>query len=155
MNPDQQTWQLSETELAQIQKLWNEHPGMEHLGARVDLSTPGTVRAVVDPIQPHHRGGLGTDAVNGATIAGVFDLAIGLAGYLHTVGRRAGVAQLGIQYLRPVIGDRLQVEARAVRVGKTLIFSTAELRDEQGVVCSRCDGILAVSGGDAGPGPVF
>jgi acyl-coenzyme A thioesterase PaaI-like protein len=146
---------LSPAQLAAFEAEWNDHPGMRHMGARLDLSRPGDVCAVVDPIAPTHRGGLGTEAVNGAVIAGVFDLVIGLCGYLQTVGRRAGVAQLSIQFLRPVLGTRFEVRGHPVRAGKTLVFSTAELIDEHGVVCARCDGIVAVAGGDVGAGPAF
>ncbi|MSR07250.1 MAG: PaaI family thioesterase [Gemmatimonadetes bacterium] len=136
----------TDTERRDFERQWNDHPGMRHLGARVDLSTPGEVRCTVDPVRPEHRGGLGTEAVNGAVIAGVFDLVIGLSGYVHTRGRRAGVAQLSIQFLRPVLGDRFTTVARASRVGTNLVFSSAELTDERGVVCARCDGIVAVAG---------
>ena len=139
---------LTDTERREFERQWNDHAGMRHMGARVDLSTPGEVRCIVDPIRPEHRGGLGTDAVNGAVIAGVFDLVIGLSGYVHTRGRRAGVAQLSIQFLRPVLGARFETVARAVRVGTNLVFSSAELVDERGVVCARCDGIVAVAGTD-------
>lgn len=141
---------LEETERREFESSWNSHPGMRHMGARVDLSTPGEVRCAIDPIRPEHRGGLGTEAVNGAVIAGVFDLVIGLSGYVHTRGRRAGVAQLSIQFLRPVLGDRFATVARATRVGTNLVFSSAELTDERGVVCARCDGIVAVAGTDRG-----
>lgn len=148
---------LTESERAEFEQLWNDHPGMRHMGARVDLSIPGEVHCRVDPIEPHHRGGLGTEAVNGAVIAGIFDLVIGLAGYVHTRGRRAGVAQLSIQFLRPVLGDRFDTVARPARVGTNLVFSTAELRDQEGVVCARCDGIVAVAGSQASreAGPVI
>ena len=142
-------------ELTAFQAEWNQHPGMRHMGAVLDLSTPGLVRAVVDPIRPEHRGGLGTDAVNGAVIAGIFDLVIGLCGYLQTAGRRAGVAQLSIQFLRPVNGSRFEVVGHPVRAGTNLVFATSELQDEKGIVCARCDGIVAVSGADVGAGPAF
>ncbi|MBI4420923.1 MAG: PaaI family thioesterase [Gemmatimonadetes bacterium] len=137
---------LTASERMEFEQLWNAHPGMSHMGCRVDLSTPGVVRCVVDPIRPEHRGGLQTDAVNGAVIAGVFDLVIGLSGYVHTRGRRAGVAQLSVQFLRPVLGEKFEAVAHPVRVGTNLVFSTAELRDDRGYVCARCDGIVAVSG---------
>ena len=146
---------LSPDDLTAFEAEWNQHPGMRHMGATLDLSTVGQVRAVVDPIQAEHRGGLGTEAVNGAVIAGIFDLVIGLCGYLQTAGRRAGVAQLSIQFLRPVLGTRFEVRGHPMRVGKTLVFSAAELVDEQGIVCARCDGIVAVAGGDIGAGPAF
>ena len=141
---------LTPAERADFEQRWNGHPGMRHMGARVDLSTPGEVRCVVDPIRPEHRGGLGTEAVNGAVIAGLFDLVIGLAGYVHTRGRRAGVAQISVQFLRPVLGDKFVTVAHTTRVGTNLVFSAAELRDERGVVCARCDGIVAVAGTDRG-----
>jgi acyl-coenzyme A thioesterase PaaI-like protein len=137
---------LTDSERIEFERTWNEHPGMRHMGARVDLSTPGEVRCILDPIRPEHRGGLQTDAVNGAVIAGIFDLVIGLSGYVHTRGRRAGVAQLSVQFLRPLNGSRLQAVARATRIGINLVFSTAEMQDDRGVVCARCDGIVAVSG---------
>jgi uncharacterized protein (TIGR00369 family) len=136
---------LSDAQRAEMAERWNRHPGMRHLGAVVDLSLPGLVRASIDPIQPFHRGGLGTEAVNGAVIAGMFDMVIGLAGYLHTTGRRAGVAQLSIQFLRPVEGDRLHVTGWPTRVGKTIVFAAAELRDQRGTVCAVCTGMVAVS----------
>jgi acyl-coenzyme A thioesterase PaaI-like protein len=60
------------------------------------------------------------------------------------------VAQISVQFLRPVLGERFEAVARATRVGTTLVFSSAELMDQRGVVCARCDGIVAVSGKAAG-----
>ena len=55
---------LSDAERAALAAQWNEHPGVRLMGIRVDLSDPGLVRTYIDPVQPQHRGGLGTDAVN-------------------------------------------------------------------------------------------
>ncbi len=137
---------LTEEERDRLLTLWNDHPAMKHLGAGVELTRDGEVRAVVDPIQEYHRGGLGTDALNGAVIAGLFDMVIGLTGFLHVVGRRAGVAQLSIQFLRPVVGEKFEVLGKPTRVGRNLVFSTAQLIDQNGQVCATCDGIVAVSG---------
>lgn len=131
---------------AEIATRWNAHPGMQHMGATVRLLDDGTVHAAIDSIKPHHRGGLGTDAINGAVIAGLFDLVVGLAGYQYTHGTTAGVAQLNIHYMRPVRGDRIEVVGRPTRVGRNLVFASGKLHDEQGVVCASCDGIVAVSG---------
>ena len=116
------------------------------MGARADLTDSEVVRVVIDPVQPAHRGGLGTDAVNGAVIAGLFDVAIGIVGHFQTIGQRAGTAHLGIQYLRPLVGNRVVVEARLVKAGANLVFATAEALDADGTVCARAEGIVAVSG---------
>ena len=147
--------ELTPAQLEQLQQEWNAHPGMRHMGVRLELSTPGVVRAVVDPIREFHRGGMGTQAVNGAVIAGVFDLVIGFAGWVRTGGAQVGVAQLSAQYLRPVLGDRFTVEGRIVRAGRTFIFATAELEDENDVLCARCDGIVAVRAIDMPAPPAF
>jgi acyl-coenzyme A thioesterase PaaI-like protein len=131
--------------LRELTERLNQHPGIARMGIRLDFSTPGEVRADVDPIEPHHRGGMGTPAVNGPTIAGVFDLVTGFTGYLQALGKRVGVAQLNIQYLRPVHGGRFHVIGRPTRVGRTLAFVASELFDESGVVCARSDGIVALS----------
>ena len=125
---------------------WNSHPGMKHMGVRLDLSRRECVRVYVDPIREYHRGGLGTDAVNGAIIAGVFDLAVGLIGHLSTPGQRVGTAQLNIHFVQPVRGDRFEVLGRLIRAGRSLVFAAAELLDESGQLCARCDGIVAVAG---------
>ncbi len=137
---------LPDAERAALAARWNEHPGMRHMGVRVDLSAPEVVRVYVDPLQPHHRGGLGTDAVNGAVMAGVFDLTIGLVGHFCTLGQRSGTAQLNMHFIRPVLGDRFEVLGRLVRAGRSLVFATADLHDQTGQLCARCDGIVAVAG---------
>ena len=136
---------LSDADRAAFEAQWNEHPGMQHMGVRVDLSASEVVRVYVDPVQPHHRGGLGTDAVNGAVMAGAFDLTIGLVGHFCNLNRRVGTAQLHIHFIRPVRGDRFEVLGRLVRAGGSLVFATADLHDQQGQLCARCDGIVAVA----------
>ncbi len=136
---------LSDAERAALATRWNEHPGMRHMGVRLDLSKADVVRVYVDPVEPHHRGGLGTDAVNGVVIAGAFDLTIGLVGHLCNLERRAGTAQLHIHFLRPVLGDRFEVLGRVVRGGRSLVFATADLHDQRGQLCARCEGMVAVA----------
>ena len=60
---------LSPEERKRIEDEWNGHEAIRYLGARVDLSDPAAIRLLVDPVQPHHRGGLGTNAVNGVAMA--------------------------------------------------------------------------------------
>jgi uncharacterized protein (TIGR00369 family) len=136
--------------LADLEVRWNEHPGIRRMGTRLDLtSAPGEVWAEVDPIESHHRGGMGTDAVNGPTIAAIFDLITGLTGYLQSPGKRVGVAQLSIRFLRPVRGTRFRARARPARAGRSLVFVTAELFDEQDTLCAACDGLVAITAADA------
>jgi acyl-coenzyme A thioesterase PaaI-like protein len=136
---------LSDDTRAELNARWNAHLGVRRMGVTLDIVSRSELRAVVDPIEPHHRGGMGTPAVNGPTIAAVFDLVTGLTGYLQAVGRRVGVAQLNIQFLRPVLGTRFAVAARPDKVGRSIVFVSSELTDEGGTVCARASGLVSVS----------
>lgn len=126
---------------------WNDSPPMQRLGARLDFDRVDRVRAVLDPVTPYHRGGMGTDAVNGVVLAGLFDLAIGTVGWLTRPDARSATVSLAMTFLRPTRGDRVVVEARLLRAGTNLTFAAAEIFDGSGQVTARCDGTVAVAMG--------
>ena len=136
---------LSDQVRAELNARWNAHLGVQRMGVRLDIVSRDELRAVVDPIAPHHRGGMGTPAVNGPTIAAVFDLVTGLTGSIQALGKRVGVAQLTIQFLRPVMGNRFEVIGRPDKVGRSIVFVACELVDEGGSVCAKASGLVAVS----------
>ena len=139
---------LSDTMRAELNARWNAHPGVRRIGVTLDIVSRDELRAIVDPIAPHHRGGMGTPAVNGPTIAAVFDLVIGLTGSIQALGKRVGVAQLNIDFLRPVMGNRFEVVGRPDKVGKSIVFVASELLDEDGSVCAKASGLVSVSQAD-------
>jgi acyl-coenzyme A thioesterase PaaI-like protein len=126
---------------------WNDSPPMRRLGARLEFERVDRVRAVIDPVMPYHRGGMGTDAVNGPVLAGLFDLAIGTVGWLTRPDTRSATVSLAMTFFRPTRGDRIIVEARLLRAGINLTFATAEVFDGFGEVTARCDGTVAVAHG--------
>ncbi len=138
--------ELNAQELAAIEKIWNAHPGMKHMGARIDLSNTSSLRVYIDPVEQHHRGGLGTNAVNGVVIAGLFDLAVGLTGFIHGGARRTGVVQLNVHYMKPLTGDRIDILAKPSRVGRRLVFVNAVAHDQESRVCAAADGISVLLG---------
>ena len=133
--------------LQALARTWNEAPPMRQIGVRLDFTRLDRVRAVIDPVQPFHRGGMGTDAVNGAVLAGLFDLAIGTVGWLTRPETRSATVSLAMTFLRPTRGDRIAVEARLIRGGMNLIFAAAEIFDGENQVTARCDGTCAVAMG--------
>src|SRR6266508_5403434 len=126
---------------------WNGSPPMQRLGARLDFQRVDRVRVVLDPVEPYHRGGMGTDAVNGAVLAGLFDLAIGTVGWLTRPDTRSATVSLAMMFFRPTRGDRVTVEARLLRAGMNLTFAAAEILDGRGEITARCDGTVAVAHG--------
>ena len=129
---------------------WNSAPPMRQLGARLDFQRLDRVRAVLDPVMPFHRGGMGTDAVNGAVLAGLFDLVIGTVGWLTRPETRSATVNLAMTFFRPTRGDRVVAEARLIKTGLNLVFAAAEIFDAQGETTARCDGTCAVALGKSG-----
>lgn len=136
--------------LRTLAETWNVSPPMRQLGARLEFNRLDRVRAVLDPVQPFHRGGMGTEAVNGAVLAGLFDLAIGTVGWLTRPETRSATVSLSMMFFRPTLGDRISVEGRLLRSGMNLIFAAAEIFDGKGEVTARCDGTCAVAQGRTG-----
>ena len=131
--------------LRHLAEVWNSGPPMKHFGARLEFTRIDRVRAVIDPVQAFHRGGMGTDAVNGVVLAGLFDLVIGTVGWLTRPETRSATVNLSMSFFRPTRGDRISSEARLVRAGMNLVFAAAEITDGSGEVTARCDGTCAVA----------
>jgi len=127
---------------------WNGSTPMRHFGARLEFERVDRVRAVIDPVSAFHRGGMGTDAISGVVLAGLFDLTIGTVGWLSRPDARTATVHLAMSFVRPTRGDRVVAEARRIRSGLSLIFASAEIFDSTGEVTARCDGTCAVVLGD-------
>ena len=100
---------------------------MRYMGCRLDLSDGRVIAVHLPKVEPHHQGGLGTDAVNGAVLAGFFDVALGVAGVLQFPGRQSGTVELSIKFMRPTVGDSLIAYAVALKRSENLAFVESEL----------------------------
>lgn len=145
---------LSADDRLRLAERWNAAPAMRSLGARADFGDPAAVRVRIAELKPFHRGGLGTEAVNGAVIAGLCDAAVGFVGHLQAPGHRVGTAQLSIQFLRPVLGESVTAVGRLVRAGRNLVFAAVEIENGEGHLCARGDGIVAIVGEASGDADV-
>ncbi len=133
--------------LRALAEAWNGSAPLRRLGARLEFERVDRVRVVLDPVQTFHRGGIGTGAINGAVLAGLFDLSIGTIGWLSRPESRSATVSLAMTFFRPTRGDRVVVEARLIRAGTNLSFAAAEIFDGRGLVTARCDGTVAVARG--------
>ncbi|NNF68099.1 MAG: PaaI family thioesterase [Gammaproteobacteria bacterium] len=123
---------------------FNRLPAMRHFGATLLLEDEQLVQVRLPDVADHHRGGLGTSAVNGAVIAGMFDCALGVAGVVQFPDKRTGTVELSIKLLRPVLGPTLDFYAVAIKVSKSIAFTESELFCG-GRVCAIASGIVAVA----------
>lgn len=118
---------------------------LRYFGLTISFPDGDTVQVDLDPLRPEHRGGLGTDAVNGGVLAAIFDLAIGCTPALLDPSRRTATVQLSMSFMRPVTGARLRALARIDRAGEVMLFSSAQILDEKGEVCAVCQGVVRIS----------
>jgi len=119
-------------DLNRLASLWNESDVLRHLGLRIGFQ-PDRVVVELPEVRREHLGGLGTSAVNGLVLSGMFDLAVG------------STVELSMSFERAVFGRSARCEAWVDRAGQRTLFASARILDDQGQVCARCQGVVAVS----------
>ena len=108
---------------------------METLGARIAEAEPG--RVVLELVAgPQHRHGGGV--VQGGVITQIADAAMGMSlATLQPDGIWNTTVELKINFIRPAIRGRLRAVGRVVEMGETLLFSEADVVDENGKLIAR------------------
>lgn len=132
-------------ERSQWQDGFNGSAAAKHFGFRVDLSDPQFIAIRLNEIQPWHRGGLGTPAVNGAVIAGMFDIGLGLAGTQQFPQRPTGTIDLSIKLMKPTLGPQVVLYAWAVEKRTHVVFVEAEVHDSGNGVTAMGQGLVSAS----------
>jgi uncharacterized protein (TIGR00369 family) len=128
-----------------FEKMWNESEQLKYFGYQVDLSNPEHPTGVIPKVENKHLGGMGSAYVNGAIIAALCDLTIGLTGSLNLGCPVKGTAELNIRYLYPLKSNSVRAVGKLDRASKHIAFASAEVVDDQGKVCAIAHGIVACS----------
>ena len=98
---------------------------------------------MVDEVTEIHKGGIGSDAINGGVIAGLADLALGLLGLTHYKEGMTATAQITVHFLKPFRTKSIKARAIAQKVVGNRIFGTVELYNDKEEVCAIAYGALA------------
>jgi uncharacterized protein (TIGR00369 family) len=125
---------------------WNEMPYMSWAGARI-LSVEGGVSRIELQVKEHHRGGAGTDAINGAILAYLHDVAQGAAvrSLLDEDVKAIATLNINVSYVTLTrAGNVLHGEGRAIRAGVGVAFAQSEFRNDAGDVCCRASGTFRI-----------
>ena len=108
---------------------------METLGARISESEPGRVVLELDAGPEHRHGG---GVVQGGVITQIADAAMGMSlATLQEDGLWNTTIELKINFIRPVVSGRIRAVGRVVEIKQTLMFSEADVLDEQGRLVAR------------------
>ena len=127
----------------------NASLGLRFAGIRCTEMRGGRAVVEIDPILPHHRGGGGSDAVNGAIMAFLFDAGMGCAVDSLFLGapadrHRAVTMDMAISYVRPCYGNVCVCEGTVVGGGRHVIYTRGEVKDADGTVCAHALGTYRV-----------
>jgi uncharacterized protein (TIGR00369 family) len=108
---------------------------METLGARITESEPGRVVLELEAGPEHRHGG---GVVQGGVITQIADAAMGMSlATRQEDGLWNTTIELKINFLRPVVSGRIRAVGRVVEMRQTLLFSEADVLDEQGRLVAR------------------
>jgi uncharacterized protein (TIGR00369 family) len=127
----------------EMENFFNTSVQLRHSGIRVDLTDISKPFVMIDEVQEYHKGGVGTEAVNGAVIAMLADLAIGLLGLTHYEEGMTGTSNLSINYLKPLLAKKVIVYAEQTEVVNKRIFGIVRVMNEKEEVCAYATGALA------------
>jgi uncharacterized protein (TIGR00369 family) len=134
--------ELEASRIAERVSHWNGRPLFAWAGLRIVEAHGGHAVLELD-VQDHHRGGGGSEAVNGAIAAYGFDCALGTASAsTWDEGVRAQVTvTMNVNYLRMARAERsLKLTAEVTARGRSLVFVAGELLDEDGETCATATG---------------
>lgn len=123
---------------------FNKLDAITHFGATVETRENHLVLVELANVQTHHQGGLGTHAVNGAVVSGLFDCGLGVAGLLQFPGRRCGTTELSVKFLRPVLGEQVRVYAAAIKTADNVAFVEGMLFSGK-ALCATASGMVATT----------
>lgn len=128
-------------------QLCNAHPSLQSLGVQITFPELTLLHLTMATVSPSMRGGLGDAAVvNGGVLSALCDVLIGCSTGMVDTQSRSATVQLNIRFERALRGASIHGVARVERATQRLIFASAEISDEQGNVCVRCQGIATLVG---------
>jgi uncharacterized protein (TIGR00369 family) len=112
-------------------------PFVEHLGVRILEKGDGTVRLRLEP-RPELTNSWGS--VHGGVLMTLLDVALASAGRsLDENCNGALTVEMKVNFIAAAQGPVLG-EGRAMRAGRSLIFSEGELRSEDGTLLAKATG---------------
>jgi len=144
-----EAFRYTREQLDSFLEAFNRLPAVTHSGAFVSTHGEHLVCVELPRIEDHHQGGLGTRAVNGAVVSGLFDCALGVAGLLQFPGKRCGTTELSVKFLRPVLGEQVRVYAATIKAADNLAFVEGMLFSGT-ALCATASGMVGTSSGNTG-----
>jgi uncharacterized protein (TIGR00369 family) len=122
---------------------WNEELFFKWAGIEIMEVAEGYAKMCIN-IEPHHRGGGGTKAINGGIVAYLFDGLLGLCTATQWDENTIGMAtiSLNVNYVGMLHAEKIVVgEAKVIKRGRGTVFLEANVKDDTGNLAATCTGI--------------
>lgn len=116
----------------------------EYYGFQCDLSDRRAPILNLPVIHLHHRGGIGSDAVNGGIISCMCDFALGMVGILNLPAGPKGSADLKINFIRPLFGNTVRATTEILRQRSRMVAVRINVLNEKNVCCTQAEGRLTM-----------
>ncbi len=135
---------MDENQRHKWQQEFNALPAMVAFGSKLDISDNTVVKVILPEVLPQHLGGLGSDYVNGAVVAGMFDASLGVAGAVQYLGQPAGTVELSVKFIRAIHGPTVTAYAVVLKRSDSVCFVEGNLFSE-GRLCAMASGMVALA----------
>lgn len=113
----------------------DQSPVAQLIGMRLASAGPGLATFVLDADERHHNP---MGSVHGGVLGDLADAAMGYA-VISTLGRDETFTtiEMKVNFLRPVFRGRLRCHASVESRGKTIVYATADVVNEQNKVVAK------------------
>lgn len=133
---------VEEGKTKELEDLFNQSLQLKSIGASINVSDMKHPVVMIKKVEDMHRGGIGSDAVNGGVISMMVDLAIGLLGLPYYSEGRTATHHLSIHFVQPLVATSVRLEAEETHVIKNRIFGHVKVMNEKGEACAYASGVL-------------
>lgn len=124
-----------------------EAPVAKLLGMRLTSAGPGLATFELECDERHHNP---MGSVHGGVLSDLADITLGYA-VISTLGQDETFSTLELKtnFLRPFFRGRLRCHARVESRGKTIVYATADILNEEGKIVAKALSTNIVQKGDA------
>ncbi len=126
-------------EQKQFLTYWNNCSLADIFGFQLYIQNNDPVFDVTN-IRTWHRGGGGSDAINGGIIAALCDYTIGMVGIFNLPDGKKFTTDLKINFKKPLEGSSFKVIGQADQVSTNMVKSNAKVYDQNNLLCSIANG---------------
>lgn len=139
-------FELKDKELNNWSHYFNSWPCAKHQGFHLEFIDNKIAIVCILNVGEEHLGGKGEHAVNGATISGILDCAVSVAGFMHYKEKTCGTISNNILMKKPLYDDHILCLGKVTKRSKNLCFAQSIILNRALSICATSDSIIAVAG---------